>query len=387
LGRKKPSTNLIILEQCAAKSHNIKLIEFLLQSGAEINASDDDGEYVPFRSTQTVTHGLSNLAVSRTSLHVQLSCTSNGSDASETSLFLISHGADIMTQSVSGATPLHNFYTPTVELILKYHSDCIDIETEDDQGMTFFHYMAWSSRSSVEIARLYVENAAGAALLLARDRAGRIPLHLAAQRGNIPLVAYMLEIMVSKKIDLMQRDLMGRTAMHYALESKRTGIITLLAEKGVSIHTADVLRRTPLHHAATKRHVGSLKVLLELGATDDLHAVDEKGRTPLDLARRRKDASEIVLCLLAFEAGEDKIAEDLQESPNGVFEYQNIPQETEGDEREEEERYCLSPLYWQTQSTDSGYRRTSRLTADLVLMILGIFLWKCLKPIIPSLSL
>ncbi|KEF58403.1 uncharacterized protein A1O9_06329 [Exophiala aquamarina CBS 119918] len=369
LGKARPSDVLENgrgLLHFAAKAHNIELIGFLLHNGAEINAFDDDGE---------------------TPLHVQLACTFDGFNATKTSRFLISHGADVMVQSVSGATPSHNFYSPAIESILRFHPEYIDIEAEDEHGLTFFHYMAWSSRSSTKIARLYVEHGAGGALLSARDRAGRIPLHLVAQRGNIPLVAYMLEIMVSKKIELMQADLMGRTAMHYALESKRSGVITLLAEKGVSIHTADSLGRTPLHHAVMQRHVGSLEGLLKLGAIHDLHAVYEKGRTPLHLAQRRKDASEVVRHLLEFGAGQEKTTADMRGRTDRVFEYQYIQRETEADQLEAEGRYCLSPsCRQQMQSTNSGYWRTSRLKVDLVLMILGIFLWKCLKVLIPSLS-
>lgn len=120
------------------------------------------------------------------------------------------------------------------------------------------------------------------------------PLHVAAANGNRPVMAALLEAGAW----LNSPD--GRPArtplMHAAAQSQPEALRFLL-DRGANVNDVDADGRTALHHLAGSddshlddvgpaanrvRRLPSLAVLLEAGA--DPRAVDQAGRTPLDLA-------------------------------------------------------------------------------------------------------
>jgi len=198
-----------------------------------------------------------------------------------------------MTRSVSGATPLHTYFTPAIASILRHHSDSIDEEVRDAQGMTILHYIVWSSKSDVQVAKKYIGSSGDAASLLVKDNKGRRPLHLAAQRGNVAMVAYILGLEGAGNVDVCDQDVLGLTPIHYAAASKRVQIFDLLKAKGGCVRSKDLRGRTVLHHAVSRGYLSTVEKVMELGGAADICAVDENGLSPLDLARS-KGVTEIV---------------------------------------------------------------------------------------------
>lgn len=188
---------------------------------------------------------------------------------------------------------MHTYFTPAMASILRYHSDSIDEEVQDAQGMTILHYIVWSSKSDVQVAKKYVETSGGAASLLMKDNKGRRPLHLAAQRGNVALVAYILGLEGVANVDVCDKDDLGLTPIHYAAASKRVQIFDLLKAKGGCVRSKDFRGRAVLHHAISRGHLSTVEKVMELGGDADICAVDENGLSPLDLARS-KGVTEIV---------------------------------------------------------------------------------------------
>jgi ankyrin repeat protein len=177
--------------------------------------------------------------------------------------------------------------------ILRYHSDSIDEEVQDAQGMTVLHYIVWSSKSDVQVAEKYIETSGGAASLLVKDNKGRRPLHLAAQRGNVAMVAYILGLEGITNVDVCDKDLLGLTPIHYAVASKRVQIIDLLKAKGGCVRSKDFSGRSALHHAISRGHLSTVERVMELGGDGDIYAADKNGSSPLDFARS-KGVTEIV---------------------------------------------------------------------------------------------
>lgn len=105
---------------------------------------------------------------------------------------------------------------------------------------------------------------------------GASPLHVATARGLTDIV----ETLLTNGANPDERDMLGRTPLHYA--TRYVDIARLLIEAGASVDAADRFGETPLHRAITNRAVVDL--LLENGAS--VTTRNHVGNTPLDLALR-----------------------------------------------------------------------------------------------------
>jgi ankyrin repeat protein len=262
--------NLLKLLQIATRYQNRDAVCFLLDNGADIDATNDIGKYVNpsptlFRLTK----------ICRTALHLALT---QGQDL-ELPRLLLSRGADIYRTDIDGRTPFHTYFNDTIRIVIQSQKAEIDISAQDYQGMTIMHYISRSSRSkSVDISWC-LDNT-----LPPKDVLGRSILHLAAQRGNIPLVKYFLKLQDAAR--LATSDHAGHTPLHYATESRRTDTIDFILDTGIcDINAKDYRGRTVMHHAAGCGNMNAVARLITLGAGDMLHALDKDGRTPAQVAK------------------------------------------------------------------------------------------------------
>lgn len=201
----------------------------------------------------------------------------------ETSQRLISNGADLTLQDRTGRTPLHYFFNKASQNIIEFHQDELDKAVEDFRGMTIAHYVAWSkTATTADILRCLTDKTSA---IENTDEEGRTIMHLALQRGNLALVEHMLHL---PNPPVLRPDLNGRTPLHYATESRRVETIDMLLSKGVDLHARDLKGRSALHHAASQGKLDAVKRLLILGASNDLVALDNGSRTPLQLAMLEK---------------------------------------------------------------------------------------------------
>lgn len=80
----------------------------------------------------------------------------------------------------------------------------------------------------------------------------------------------------------------GWTLLHVAAVGGQDKVVERLLGLGLSVNvTSQTLAMTPLHAAALGGNVRAVDLLIKAGAA--LHVRDHKGRTPLDLARKRPD--------------------------------------------------------------------------------------------------
>lgn len=229
-----------------------------------------------------------------TPLHVAVSRTRNY----EIVRLLMENGADPGNRNISSDTPLHTAFNETVHQLLLYHGDTIENDARNSRGMTLLHFVAQSTKSTVDTVKRLVERGCPTDAAL-KDYRGRSALHLAAQRGNTAVISYLVGL--GAHVDVRCRDGRGRTALHYAVESRRTEAIKIMVGQGADIRAKDYHGRSILHHAAWRRNLEAAKHVIELGAMEDLLARDNDGKTPLDLAVE-EDAAEVVEFLRGFMA-------------------------------------------------------------------------------------
>ncbi|XP_074253804.1 ankyrin repeat domain-containing protein 6 isoform X6 [Saimiri boliviensis] len=108
---------------------------------------------------------------------------------------------------------------------------------------------------------------------------GRTPLHLAANKGHLPVV----QILLKAGCDLDVQDDGDQTALHRATVVGNTEIISALIHEGCALDRQDKAGDTALHVAAALNHKKVAKILLEAGA--DTTIVNNAGQTPLETAR------------------------------------------------------------------------------------------------------
>ena len=235
----------------ASRSGDMELVRMLIQEGADVNAQDEDGE--------SPLHGAmarnDNYNVART---------------------LIENGAELSSRAIDGKTPFHNIFNNTISHVWM-RDEWLENMQPDSEAMSITHFLAWSSKSTVEIfqrGHLYDD-----ADLLSTDNLGRTCLHFAASRGNLGVLSYLLK-QVSLE-DVEKKDIQGRTPFHYAAESSRAPeVIDTLVGRGCNIYAVDDTGRTALHWAARWNNFKAIKRLIAIVGGRNLLLSDRNGRMP-----------------------------------------------------------------------------------------------------------
>lgn len=211
----------------------------------------------------------------RTALHLAI----GQSGDYNISRLLIEKGGDLNTCNIYGSSPLHTFFNETMRKVIVRHGEGLETNTQNGRNRLILHYLAWSNRSTVEDTKLFLSNPA---YLTIRDDQGRIPLHYAALRGNVEIAQHFLARMLHHAKN--QTDSNGKTAFHYAVESRRTEMLHILEQEGLSVHQKNLARRGVLHEAARCDNLDAVKEVIAMVGEQELEAEDINSRTPFHLA-------------------------------------------------------------------------------------------------------
>ncbi|KAG8527877.1 uncharacterized protein KY384_006793 [Bacidia gigantensis] len=253
-GKASPQDTTIFgttLLHSASRSGNLELVRLLIREGADVNAQDEDGE--------SPLHGAMGRA-----------------DNYDVARTLVENGADLLCKAVDGKTPFHNIFNNTISLML-VKDDWLENMPPDSEAMSMTHYLAWSSQSTLKIFQR--GHSYDDVHLMSPDSCGRTCLHLAASRGNLEVLSYLVSQASSE--DVEKKDVSGRTPLHYAAESSRAGeVIDTLMRKGCNIHAKDNAGQNGLHWAARRNNLKAAEKLITLDGWRDLLSNDMSGRTP-----------------------------------------------------------------------------------------------------------
>ncbi|KAL9038889.1 MAG: hypothetical protein Q9180_002859, partial [Flavoplaca navasiana] len=290
----------------AARNGKVEAVRSLLRRGVSPNIRDEDGN--------TPIHGAS---------------FSGRHDTTKLIEILLDHGADLAAQNDAGESGLHTFLRSLycerlhrlVPLLVRRGGP---INTPDAEGKTALHIAA--HRGLVSTVEFLMEYGADSSL---KDHGGRTPLESAAFSGKEELVDQMLkhlaipcppyltrllagarlrdtiddtiltqEILKEPDIDVTIPDFFGWTALHSAAGCGQKPIVESLLKRGALVNARKVKPSgeedpygrgyifkatlqdfgiTPLHMAAGHGHEDIVELLLNHGA--DLHAMYNNGYT------------------------------------------------------------------------------------------------------------
>uniref|UniRef100_A0A2K5RNJ3 Ankyrin repeat and death domain containing 1A n=1 Tax=Cebus imitator TaxID=2715852 RepID=A0A2K5RNJ3_CEBIM len=105
-------------------------------------------------------------------------------------------------------------------------------------------------------------------------------LHCAAQKGHVPVLAFIMEDL--EDVDLDHVDKLGRTAFHRAAEHGQLDALDFLVGSGCDHSVKDKEGNTALHLAAGQGHVAVLQRLVDIGL--ELEEQNAEGLTALHTA-------------------------------------------------------------------------------------------------------
>lgn len=236
------------------------IVEALLQHGADVNASDKDGNTALLFTCKTKKTG-------------------NNKIKGEIAKLLLSKGANVDAQTKTGETTLHaaiqGEFTEVVETVLMYNGNVNSVQR---CGATALHLSAYNRKN--KICQLLLKKGAH---VNAKEDNGYTALHIASFIGNTKVVNILLEY----GAEVNCKSLRDITPLHLAAKKGDLEIINILLKRGANINSKDADGKTALHMASEQGNENIVVTLLSYGT--DINITCKKNHTPLDyvLARVR----------------------------------------------------------------------------------------------------
>ncbi|XP_015191770.1 PREDICTED: ankycorbin isoform X2 [Polistes dominula] len=255
-------------ELAVPKKVGLKVLQTLIEFGADVNAKDEDGR-------QAI-----------------LWAASAGSVEAVLALARVGGAAAAGASDKDGLTALHCAAS-------RGHARCVEAlinlcgsqpDHVDDNGCSALHYAATLGHADATALILKL-----GADPNRQDRKGRTPALCAAAKGQLET----LKILAQHGGSLHARTVRGTGVAHEAVASGRIELLKWLAKKRPS--TLDIVTqdgKTPLHVAALHGHLDACKVLLDHGAKINAILRTNKGNmmTALDAAlyRGHRDCAKLI---------------------------------------------------------------------------------------------
>jgi len=279
----------------------VSIAKLLANAGAPTDVRDEHGRYLLHRAIQS-----RNL---------------------ESARFLLENGADLNATDSFGQTALHiatQYYEREITFLLKFHPNLEVVDFEGRSPLLMAAKCGYPEKIRLLAAagadvRCLMNLSASEALecgenshverMVQRrpdlpketDKTGRTLLHIAAREKNLRIA----DLLISRGADVNASDNDGMTPLHeavreerpyyrrYLVEQSLLASTNLLAKAGANLDVVDKLGRTPLHVALDMTNDGingkqlTVECLLAAGANPNIS--DNGGRTPLRIALDYED--------------------------------------------------------------------------------------------------
>ncbi|XP_028608217.1 ankyrin repeat and death domain-containing protein 1A [Grammomys surdaster] len=157
-------------------------------------------------------------------------------------------------------------------------------------GMTALLLSAWFGH--LQIVQILVN---AGAKVHCESKDGLTLLHCAAQKGHMPMLAFVMEDLEDVALD--HADKLGRTAFHRAAEHGQLDALDFLVGSGCDHSVKDKGGNTALHLAASQGHMDVLQRLVDIGL--DLEEQNTEGLTALHAATEGIHTDCVMLLLRA----------------------------------------------------------------------------------------
>uniref|UniRef100_A0A452RQK7 Uncharacterized protein n=1 Tax=Ursus americanus TaxID=9643 RepID=A0A452RQK7_URSAM len=145
-------------------------------------------------------------------------------------------------------------HEPAVRLLLEHE---VAVDDEDAFGMNALLLSAWFGH--LRILQILVSSGAK---IHCENKDGLTLLHCAAQKGHVPVLAFVMEDLGDVLLD--RADKLGRTAFHRAAEHGQLEALDFLVGSGCDHSVKDKEGNTALHLAATRGHLAVLQRLVDI---------------------------------------------------------------------------------------------------------------------------
>ena len=120
-----------------------------------------------------------------------------------------------------------------------------------------------------------------------RSKDHRHPLHVAAMKGDVLTLDYVLQVSSQVDVTTLGED----TPLHLASLHSKADAAVFLLKNGADVNKSNKFGNTALHLSSLQGNVNTMKVLLEYQA--DINANNIEGNTPLHLASLQGKASAV----------------------------------------------------------------------------------------------
>ena len=228
----------------------MELVQVVLESGADVNHTEDSGDSV---------------------LH--MAGTIGDKEIIE---LLIQHGADPLAQSSKGTSVLVRACISNDADMVKLFLDAGARPELDRSTIPPMHMAAL--KGSVAVLKLLLE--APSSMIETRQEHGYTPFLAAVDGGQVSAI----ELLLAHKADTTLHENRGRNALHIACTGGKPPIVEYLLAKGFDVHKVSREGLSPIHIAAMVNSVGTLDLLLARGADLNVQSSEERPNSPLATA-------------------------------------------------------------------------------------------------------
>ena len=238
----------------AAADGNIAVVTALIERGADVNETNNDG--------YSFLHPAGNSPLHNAARNGQLLMVA----------ILLAKGANVNQVNNDGETPLHLSVKDekTANLLLEKGAD---VNLVDKQGMLPLHSAA--SFGSVAVTTALLDKGVNVNQI---DSNGASSLHWAANGGQVPVISALL----SNGGNVNQADNEGRTPLYWAANNGNGAVVAVLLSHGADVNQANDGGETPLHTTAYNGREAIVAVLLSNGS--QVNHANKYGSTPLYIA-------------------------------------------------------------------------------------------------------